>query len=107
MLFRSIIHLITGTGSTDNERALYWHYPHFSNQLGRPAGAVRKGDFKLVENYESGKVELYNLKMDISESKDLSSAMPGKRKELFKLLEEWRHIVNASMPVANPDFVKK
>ena len=55
-----------------NNRPVFWHYPHFSNQLGRPAGAVRLGDFELVELYESGKLELYNLKEDISELMDLS-----------------------------------
>jgi arylsulfatase A-like enzyme len=103
----SILPLLTGNGRTDEERELYWHYPHFSNQLGRPAGAVRKGDFKLVENYETNSLELYNLKEDISESRDVSSAMPGKKKELFNLLTEWRKTINAQMPVPNPEYKKK
>ena len=81
-------------------RAFFWHYPHFSNQLGRPAGAVRMGKYKLVELYESGRVELYDLETDISESNDLSYTMPGKTDELYKLLKEWQKNINANMPVA-------
>jgi arylsulfatase A-like enzyme len=86
------------------ERPLYWHYPHFSNQLGRPAGAVRYGKYKLVELYESGKLELYNLEEDISESDNLSEQMPGKTDEMHKMLVNWRSSVNAQMPLPNPDY---
>ena len=88
----------------DSNRPLFWHYPHFSNQLGRPAGSVRVGDYKLVELYESGKLELYNLREDISESNDLSERMVAKTEEMFQMLNEWRKNVNAQMPVPNPDF---
>ncbi len=87
-------------------RPLFWHYPHFSNQLGRPAGSVRAGDYKLVELYESGKLELYNLKEDLSESNDLSEKMVKKTQQMHQLLAEWRHKVNAQMPIANPAFKK-
>jgi arylsulfatase A-like enzyme len=85
-------------------RPLFWHYPHFSNQLGRPAGSVRVGDYKLVELYESGTLELYNLKEDISESNDLSKQMPGKTSELHRMLKDWRREVNAQMPSQNPQY---
>ena len=88
----------------DYERPLFWHYPHFSNQLGRPAGSVRMGDFKLVELYETGTLELYNLKEDISESNNLSEKMKDKTTEMYKLLADWRKSVNAQMPVPNPDY---
>ena len=83
---------------------IFWHYPHFSNQLGRPAGAVRQNDFKLVENYETGKLELYNLKEDISESIDISGKMKEKTREMHQLLVDWRKQVNAQMPIPNPDY---
>ncbi|MCU0363929.1 MAG: hypothetical protein MUE32_11285 [Bacteroidales bacterium] len=66
---------------------------------GRPAAAVRKGDYKLVQMYERGKAELYNLKDDISEQNDLSSVFPGKVAELYRLLVYWRKDVKAEMPV--------
>lgn len=100
----SIIPLLTGEGGYDSSRPLFWHYPHFSNQQGRPAGSVRVGDFKLVELYESGKLELYDLQNDVSESKDLSKKLKSKKNELHKLLIDWREAVNASMPVVNPDY---
>lgn len=86
------------------QRPIFWHYPHFSNQMGRPAGAVRIGDYKLVELYESGKVELYNLKDDISESKDLSAQLGDKTRQMKQLLADWRTRVNAQMPLPNPAY---
>ncbi len=83
---------------------LFFHYPHFSNQMGRPSGAVRVGDYKLVESYETGKTELFNLSEDIAESKDLSKKLPAKTKELHALLVKWREEVNANMPERNPGY---
>lgn len=83
---------------------VFWHYPHFSNQGGRPAGAMRMGDYKLVENYETGKVELYDLKNDIAERNDLSASLPDKTKEMARMLKMWRESVGANMPVPNPDY---
>lgn len=85
-------------------RELYWHYPHYSNQLGKPAGAVRQGDYKLIEFYEDGRLELYNLKDDIGERKDLSRAMPGRAREMQAKLAAWRRSLNAKMPVPNPAY---
>lgn len=85
---------------------LFFHYPHFSNQMGRPSGAVRSGDFKLVESYETGKTELFNLREDISESKDISKQFPGKAKDLHALLVNWRKEVKANMPLPNPNYKK-
>jgi arylsulfatase A-like enzyme len=103
----SILEEIMEPGSeTFAERPFYWHYPHFSNQLGRPAGAVRYGKYKLVELYESDKLELYNLEEDISESNDLSEQMPGKTDEMHKMLVNWRRSADAQMPLPNPDYKK-
>jgi arylsulfatase A-like enzyme len=81
---------------------IFWHYPHFSNQMGRPSAAVRNGDWKLVEFYETDNTELYNLSKDIGEHEDLSDQFPEKSKELFALLKNWRIEVKANMPVPNP-----
>ena len=75
--------------------ALYWHYPHYSNQGGIPGGAIRMGELKLFENYEDGSISLYNLKEDIGESKDLSKAMPDKAKAMRKKLHTWYKEVDA------------
>jgi hypothetical protein len=83
---------------------LYWHYPHYSNQGGKPGAAVRQGDSKLIEFYEDGKLELYNLKEDIGEKNDLAAKMPEEAAKLRKLLAGWRQSVKAQMPTPNPDY---
>jgi arylsulfatase A len=84
---------------TQSRGEIFWHYPHFSNQLGRPAGAIRVDDWKLVKNYETNKVELYNLKDDVLESKDLSRKNKAKTKELHDLLLKKLSESNAQMPI--------
>lgn len=90
-----------------SERPIFWHYPHFSNQMGRPAGAVRVGDYKLVELYESNTLELYDLRNDISEEKDLTTQLPEKTQQLRQLLVDWRSKLNAQMPLPNPAYAPK
>ena len=97
----SIVPLLKQAGRVRRE-AIYWHYPHFSNQLGRPGGAVRQGDFKLIERYEDGTLELYDLKGDMSETRNLAAAMPDTAAELRRRLHEWGRSVNANMPPPNP-----
>lgn len=89
--------------SPQKDRAFYWHYPHYGNQGGSPGGAVRLGDYKLIEFYEDHRVELYNLRDDLGEKKDLSGAMPEKAAELRRMLHEWRNEVGAAMPTPNPN----
>lgn len=81
---------------------LYWHYPHYGNQGGAPSGAVRDGDWKLIECYEDGSRELYNLRDDPAEAKDLAASQPEKVKELARMLADWRSKVGAIMPTPNP-----
>ncbi|MGQ7867765.1 sulfatase [Sunxiuqinia sp. sy24] len=89
------------------ERPVFWHYPHYSGGLGgRPSGAVRLGDYKLIEFYEDTQVELYDVKNDISEKNDLSEKYPNKTKELKALLYSWRKEVNAQMPFENTHYQK-
>jgi uncharacterized sulfatase len=84
------------------DRAIFWHYPVYHHDV--PAGAVRKGDWKLIENQVTGKVSLYNLRADISEAMDLAELFPEKTSELKTLLQNWQQEVNAEFPVLNPDF---
>jgi arylsulfatase A len=85
-------------------RTLYWHFPHYTNQGGRPAGAIREGDWKLVEQFEDGRAELYDLAHDPSETKNFAAIEPGRVAELRGKLQEWRAAVGARMPTSNPDF---
>ena len=86
---------------------LFWHYPHYGNQGGAPSGAVRDGDWKLIEWYEDNSVELFNLRDDLGEKKNLAVEHPEKAKELLGKLHAWRKDVNALMPTPNPDFGKE
>jgi len=61
-------------------------------------GAIRRGDWKLIEWYEDGRLELYNLRDDLGEANDLATAMPEKARELQKMLADWRRSVGARMP---------
>ena len=89
------------------DRPLFWHYPHYSDQGGRPSGVVRDGEYKLIERYEDMGTELYDLKDDPGEKTDLASQMPGKVAELRGMLHGWRKEVDAAMPVANPIYQKE
>jgi arylsulfatase A-like enzyme len=89
-----------------SREALFWHYPHFSNQGGRPGGAVRAGDWKLIENYEFGDMELYNLANDIGESRNLAKSEPARAAKLREMLREWRNRVGATMPPPKPEYKK-
>ncbi len=85
--------------------ALYWHYPHFSNQGGRPGGAVRVGDWKLIENFEFGDLELYNLKEDIGETRNRAPDQPERARRMLEMLVGWRKRIDANMPRPNPEYV--
>ncbi|TKJ34470.1 MAG: sulfatase [Planctomycetes bacterium B3_Pla] len=81
-----------------NRRILYWHYPHYGNQGGFPGSAIRSGDWKLIESFEDGRLELFNLKEDIGEKNNLAASMPDKTAELHKALKAWRGQVGARYP---------
>jgi arylsulfatase A-like enzyme len=91
---------------------LYWHFPaylqtfvHDSPWRITPAGAIRKGDWKLIEFFEDGVLELYNLKDDISESINLEKQFPEKAQELHDQMKEWRKRLNAPVPKSlNPEY---
>jgi uncharacterized sulfatase len=84
------------------DRAIYWHYPVYHHST--PAGAIRDGDWKLIEFFTDGKLELYNLKDDIGEQRNLTTLFPRRTAALQRKLAAWRKSVNAAMPEPNPDF---
>lgn len=87
--------------------ALYWHYPHYSNQGGAPGGAIRRGRWKLIEHYEDGSLELYNLTDDVGETSDLAEKRPKKAAALREQLEKWRRAMDAQMPEPNPNYMDR
>jgi len=102
----SLVPLLRQTGKP-RRKAIYWHYPHYGNQGGSPGGAVRAGDYKLIEFYEDKRVEMYNLKDDVGEKHDLSAEMPRKAAQLRKMLHDWQKAVDAQMPSPNPEYRPK
>jgi arylsulfatase A-like enzyme len=88
-------------------RDLFWHYPHHQHyQLGgsMPYGAIRSGDYRLIEFFDDMHVELYNLRADIGEQHDLAAQEPEKINDLRNRLHAWRAQVGAQMPTPNPHY---
>lgn len=102
----SLVPLLTEKeGWAVKDRALFWHFPHYSNHGQQsPGGAVRYGDFKLLDYFENNTVQLFNLADDPGEKNDISQSNPEKVKELRKMLQEWRENVNADGMKPNPEF---
>lgn len=98
----SLVPLLRQSGPLKRD-AIYWHYPHYhpQNPYG-PFGAIRKGDWKLIEYFEDMNIELYNLKDDLGEQMNLAGTNPTKANELRDMLHAWRASVGAQMPTLNP-----
>ncbi len=92
-------------GESDSRGAIFWHYPHYSNQGGTPAAAVREGDWKLIEFFEDGHQELYNLREDIGETNDRTATEPERLRELSAKLHAWQHEIEALFPKVNRRYV--
>jgi arylsulfatase A len=97
----SLMPLLAGRGML-SERALYWHYPHYHHE--KPSGALRQGRHKLIEWFEDGRLELFDLIDDPGETNNLALAMPALASGLQTQLAHWRRMVGARMPTVNPDF---
>jgi arylsulfatase A-like enzyme len=91
-------------GKSFAERPLFWHYPHYSDQGGKPSGAIRLGRWKLIEFYEDGRLELFDLEADPGERRNLIRKSPATAAQLHRALGEWRRSVDAAMPKPNPNF---
>jgi len=98
----SLLPILTGRDFPD--RALFWHYPHYGNQGGAPAAAIRKGNHKLIHWFEEDRVELFDLANDLSEKKDLALARPDLVDALGAELKDWQEDVGAKLPTPNPNF---
>ena len=98
----SIAPLLKNPDATLPRDTLCWHYPHYHRT--NPYGAIRHGDWKLIEFFEDGNVELFNLKSDPLETNDLAGEQPERAAEMLKQLVAWRKSVGAQMPVPNPNY---
>lgn len=94
--------VLKNQGQLDRE-AIFWHYPHYNQHPSSfPSGVIRKGDWKLIEKYDTGELELYNLATDMGESTNLAKKEKKKTRELLKELKAWRAEVDADPMRPNP-----
>lgn len=97
--------LIEGKIDQDlRERALYWHYPHYGNQGGEPSSIIRKGDWKLIHYWERGLDELYNIKSDPYEQKDISAINQKISLDLHNMLFDFIKENNGQIPVYDANY---
>jgi arylsulfatase A len=99
----NIAPVLRGASRLDRER-VFWHYPHYSPQLGRPAAAVRERDWKLIRFFGDGREELYNLRDDLAEKNDRAAAEPALRARLSTALTAWLRDTDAQLPAPNPKY---
>lgn len=97
----SLVPLLQQAGKIQRD-ALFWHYPHYSNQGGFPGGAIRIGDYKLIERYEDGRVQLFNLQTDIGERDDLAANDPQRVAMMRSRLHNWYEEVDAKFLQPKP-----
>ncbi|MCA9096699.1 MAG: DUF4976 domain-containing protein, partial [Planctomycetaceae bacterium] len=95
--------LLRGAAALDRE-AIFWHYPHYGNQGGTPGSSVRAGDYKLIEFFEDGRLELYNLRTDVQEEDNLVGQEGALTQQLHQMLQAWRVAVEAQIPQPNPTY---
>lgn len=100
----SLIPLLKQEGKL-KRNAIFWHYPHYHGSGNKPSGAVLRGNYKLIEWYEDGGIELYNLNDDVGEKIDLADSIPEKATELKKMFHDWLKDIDAWMPKPNPDYI--
>lgn len=91
-------------GDSLMQRALFWHYPHYSNQGGKPGAAVRMGNYKLIEFFEDHSAELYDLSTDPGETRNLYGTLPETEQRLMRLLHRWQVATGAEGMDPNPDY---
>ncbi len=92
--------ILDGSGTIE-DRSLIWHYPHYHGSGWTPGAAIRKGNWKLIEFYESRHIELYNLANDISEENDLSNEYKDIVEVLQTELKKQQDEMGALFPAPN------
>ncbi|HRN49099.1 MAG TPA: sulfatase, partial [Niabella sp.] len=101
---RSFVDILKNGSTKTPERVFLWHSPNKWIPEDGPGinyySAVRKGDWKLVYSYRTGKAELYDLKNDIGEKNDLSGKNPRQAKIMLDLLAKELKKNKAQLPVS-------
>ena len=83
---------------------IFWHFPHYHGSMWKPGSALRNNDWKLVELHEENKVELYNLKDDLSETVDVSNRFPEITSRLVNKLNEIKIDLGANKATINENY---
>lgn len=96
----SLVGILKDPQASLKREAIYFHYPHYHHSI--PGGAIRAGDWKLIEFFGDEGIELYNLKDDLGEKNNLAANNPEKVAQLHQQLAMWRKEVGARMPTVNP-----
>ena len=91
-------------GQAIKKRPLYWHYPHYGNQGGEPSSIIMEDDWKLIYYHEDNRNELYNIKNDIAEQKDLVKKENKRAQRMRKKLDAWLKQTQAKFPTPDPQF---
>jgi len=109
----SLVPLLKDPQTRLESRSLFWHFPAYLQKYRgmqqrfrtTPVSVIRQGDWKLLEFFEDGHQELYNTRLDIGESKELSGSHPEKTQELSQALHRWQKQVKAAIPAElNPEY---
>jgi len=91
-------------------KALFWHFPNYTGpnhpDPSGPVSVIRYSEWKLIESLETGSLELYNLRTDPTESRNVASSEPVLVGSLKKMLADWRAEADVQMPQQNPDYAK-
>ncbi|NCO92389.1 MAG: aryl-sulfate sulfohydrolase [Armatimonadetes bacterium CG_4_10_14_0_8_um_filter_66_14] len=103
----SLVPLLAGRAEHLKRTELFWFMPGYLPGRQAPANAMRSGDWKLIESFEDGRLELFNLKDDLGETRDIAAELPDKVKELHERMRRWRQSVGAQIPPRNPDWDPK
>jgi arylsulfatase A-like enzyme len=105
----SLLPLLKQSGNLKRD-AIYFHYPHYHHQGFKPGSAIREGDYKLIEWYEptlygeENQINLFNVREDIGETKDLAPKMTELAARLREKLHQWRKSVGAQEMTINPNY---
>jgi arylsulfatase A len=98
----SLLPVLRNQSASLQREALYWHLPHYHHST--PASAIRQGDWKLLEFFETSSLELYNLRDDLGETNNLATRFPDRAKAMHTALKAWRKDVQAQVPQRNPAY---
>jgi arylsulfatase A-like enzyme len=100
---KSLVPLLKQKGELKRD-AIFWHYPHYSNQGDTPGAAIRMGKWKLIYRFEDESIQLFDLHSDISETTNLAESYPNKRNQLYRQLQQWLKDVDAKIPTLNREY---